>query len=56
VLDTAQVPEIKIGPNRKRLVVVAVFAAAVLGVFLAFFLDYLEKVRKRPLQVLGKTI
>jgi tyrosine-protein kinase Etk/Wzc len=56
VLDTAQVPEIKIGPNRKRIVVVAVFAAAVLGVFLAFFLDYLEKVRKRPLQVLGKTI
>ena len=54
VLDTAQVPESKAGPNRKKIIVVSTFAAGVFGVFLAFFLDYLEKLKMRPPRLQGK--
>ncbi|MDI6808534.1 MAG: GNVR domain-containing protein [Candidatus Eisenbacteria bacterium] len=54
VLDTAQVPERKAGPNRKRIILVSTFAAGVFGVFLAFFLDYLEKVKMQQPRLQGK--
>ena len=46
VIDRPMVPDRKIKPKRAQMVVLSSLLAAFIGVFLAFFLEYLEKVRK----------
>jgi uncharacterized protein involved in exopolysaccharide biosynthesis len=46
IIDPPRVPDRKIKPKRAQLVVLSAFLAAFIGVLIAFFLEYLEKVRK----------
>jgi uncharacterized protein involved in exopolysaccharide biosynthesis len=54
VLDTAKVPEKKAKPNRRMIVVISTLMAAFFGIFLAFFLEYLEKARIRESEMPDK--
>lgn len=45
VLDVAKVPEKRIKPKRRQIVLLSTFTAAFLAIFLVFFLEYIEKVR-----------
>ena len=48
VLEPADVPELKSGPSRAIMVIVATFASGFLAVFLAFFLEFLHGLRADP--------
>lgn len=50
VLQTAEVPEVKSGPSRSVITVVVTFAVFFLSVFLAFILDYVDRVREDPIE------
>ncbi|MFQ5598847.1 MAG: GNVR domain-containing protein, partial [Nitrospiria bacterium] len=43
VLDAAKVPEKRIKPKRTLIVLLSTFTAGFFGVFLVFFLEYIEK-------------
>src|SRR3990172_4270122 len=45
VLDEAKVPERKSKPSRRQIVMLATITAGFFAIFLAFFLEYIEKVR-----------
>lgn len=45
VLDEAKVPELKSKPNKRLIVMLSTITAGFLAIFLAFFLEYVEKVR-----------
>jgi len=47
VIDTAIPPEEKIKPKRKLIVMLAGVVSAFAGIFLVFFLEYLENMKKR---------
>ncbi|HLF86002.1 MAG TPA: GNVR domain-containing protein [Nitrospiria bacterium] len=47
VLDTAKVPEKRIKPKRRNIVLLSAFTATFLAIFLAFFLEYIKKVRTK---------
>ena len=46
VLDVAKVPEKKAKPKRTLIVLAATFTSVFLGVMLAFFKEYVEKIKK----------
>lgn len=46
VLDDAKVPERKAKPNKRQIVMLATIAAAFFGVFVAFFMEYIERVKR----------
>jgi uncharacterized protein involved in exopolysaccharide biosynthesis len=48
ILELAEIPDRKSGPSRGLICIIVVFAAAFLGVFLAFMLNALENIRKDP--------
>jgi len=48
VVDTASVPEIPIKPNIKLNIALAVIVGFILGIGLAFFIDYLDRTIKSP--------
>lgn len=43
VLDEAKVPENKIKPKKRRIVMIATICAAFLSIFIAFFYEYIER-------------
>ena len=43
VIDPPKVPDLKIKPKRAQMVMIAFIMALFMGVFVAFFLEYLEK-------------
>ena len=45
VLDEAKVPELKSKPSRRQIVMLSTITAGFFAIFLAFFLEYVEKVR-----------
>lgn len=47
VLDMAKVPEKRIKPKRRQIVLLSAFTATFLVIFLAFFLEYIKKVRTK---------
>ncbi len=49
VLDAAKVPERKIKPNKRQIVMLATIAAVFLGVFIAFFMEYINRVKSEAL-------
>lgn len=46
VLDTAEVPEKQSKPRRRQIVMLSTITAAFFGVFAAFFMEYIERVKK----------
>jgi tyrosine-protein kinase Etk/Wzc len=46
VLDTATVPEKKVKPKRRQIVILTVLVSGFLAVFLAFFLEYIERMKR----------
>jgi hypothetical protein len=48
ILERPEVPDMKSGPSRGKLCIIAVFAAFFISVFLAFALNALENIRKDP--------
>src|SRR5574344_1162439 len=48
ILERPEVPDMKSGPGRGKLCIIAVFAAFFISVFLAFALNALENIRKDP--------
>jgi len=48
ILERAEVPEVKSGPDRRRLCIIVTVAAGIGSVFLAFILNALLNVRKDP--------
>lgn len=48
VLDYPQVPEVKSGPSRGKLCIIATFAGCFFSIFLAFFLNALQEIRQDP--------
>src|SRR3990170_1202679 len=49
VLDMAQVPEMRSAPKRRQIVMLFTITAAFFGVIAAFFMEYLERVKKNPI-------
>lgn len=49
VLDDAKVPERKVKPNKRQIVLLATIAAAFFGVFIAFFMEYINRVKSEAL-------
>lgn len=49
VIDWARVPEKRFKPKRRQIVMVAFTASLFMAMFIAFFLDYLEKMKKRAI-------
>ncbi|OGW56945.1 MAG: hypothetical protein A3D21_05155 [Nitrospirae bacterium RIFCSPHIGHO2_02_FULL_42_12] len=47
VLDVAKVPEKSSKPNRKQIILVSTITAIFFSIFMIFFIEYLEKARKR---------
>ena len=45
VLDEAKVPELKSKPSKRQIVMLSTITAGFFAIFLAFFLEYVEKVR-----------
>jgi len=45
VLDEAKVPELKSKPSKRQIVMLSAITAGFFAIFLAFFLEYVEKVR-----------
>jgi len=45
VLDEAKVPELKSKPSKRQIVMLSTITAGFFAIFLAFFLEYIEKVR-----------
>lgn len=50
VLERAEIPEIKIGPSRPKIMVVVVAVTFALAVLLAFFLEYIERLKRDPVE------
>ena len=48
VLQRAEVPELKAGPSRAKICVIATITAFFVAVFLAFVAEYLDRVRRDP--------
>lgn len=48
VLDYPQVPEVKSGPSRGKLCIIATFAGFFFSIFLAFLLNALQEIRQDP--------
>ena len=48
VLETAQVPELKSGPSRTRIVIIGTIVAGILSVLLAFVLEYFGRAAADP--------
>lgn len=48
ILQMADVPQLKAGPSRAMMVIVATFASGFLAVFLAFFIEFINGLRKDP--------
>ena len=46
VIDPPKVPDRKIKPKRAQMVVLSFVVALFMGVFIVFFLEYLEKIKK----------
>src|SRR3990170_5612514 len=46
VLDEAKVPERKIKPRKRQIVMLAIVTAIFGGIFVSFFMEYIEKARK----------
>ncbi|MBI3610053.1 MAG: lipopolysaccharide biosynthesis protein [Nitrospirae bacterium] len=55
VLDTAKVPERRSKPKRTSIVLLSTVTAAFLAVFIAFFVEYIEKLRT-PIETAEKTV
>ena len=47
VIDSAQVPEKRSRPKRKQMVMMAFVGSLFFGIFLAFFLEYIEKMKQQ---------
>jgi len=47
IIDPPKVPDRKIKPKRALMVVLSFSLALFMGVFIAFFMEYLERIRKR---------
>lgn len=45
VLDDAKVPEKKVKPNRREIVILSTIIALFSGVFMAFILEYINRIR-----------
>ncbi len=50
VLERAEVPEIKTGPSRSKIMVIVVAVTFALAVLLAFFLEYIERLKRDPVE------
>ncbi|SIQ32021.1 hypothetical protein SAMN05920897_10710 [Alkalispirochaeta americana] len=48
ILELSEPPQLKAGPSRAIMVIVATFAAGFFAVFLAFFLEFIQNLRKDP--------
>ncbi len=46
VLDEAKVPERRIKPKRRQIVMIATITAAFFGVFIAFFMEYISRTKR----------
>ena len=49
VLDEAKVPEKKIKPRKRQIVMLSTITAAFFGVFIAFFMEYINRVKRETL-------
>lgn len=54
VLDMAKVPEKRIKPKRRQIVLLATLTATFFGIFLAFFIEYIEKVRNQEIEEVSR--
>jgi uncharacterized protein involved in exopolysaccharide biosynthesis len=48
IIEKAEVPEVKSGPSRSRICLVMTVAAFIVSVIIAFYKEYIEKVRNDP--------
>lgn len=48
VLELSEPPQLKAGPSRAMMVIVATFAAGFLSIFLAFFLEFIQGLKNDP--------
>lgn len=48
IIEDAEIPEVKAGPSRGMICIVVTFSAFLLSVLLAFFLEYLARIKDDP--------
>ncbi len=46
IIDPPRVPDMRIRPNRRNILVISFIASSFMGIFLAFFFEYIKKLRE----------